>query len=276
MVERRDQEWIPIPAMVDAQTGIVTGMVSHFTIFAVIDKSKLPGFTMEPAWQKVLNQSLAMLQKKSELSEWETYSLARLGYELPSSYLPSLTEELRENGAEFRKVTDLERVILTLVALGADPQDFAGYNLIEKLANHPNMTMQGSNGPAFALIALDSHAFPIPKGAQWNREKLVQWLLAQQNDDGGFSLSKADNAPSDVDMTAMVLQSLAVYQQRADVQETIAAALAWLAEQQLENGGFVNADGVENSESVAQVLIALTSLNIAPMISVLSKQKGMY
>ena len=132
--------------MVDAETGIVTGMVSHFTIFAVIDKSRLPGFTMEPAWQKVLNQSLAMLQKKSELSEWETYSLARLGYELPSSYLPSLTEELRENGAEFRKVTDLERVILTLVALGADPQDFAGYNLIEKLANHPNMTMKGSNG----------------------------------------------------------------------------------------------------------------------------------
>ena len=103
---------------------------------------------------------------------------------------------------------------------------------------------------------------------------MVQWLLAQQNDDGGFSLSKADNAPSDVDITAMVLQSLAVYQQRADVQRAIAAALAWLAEQQLENGGFVNADGVENSESVAQVLIALTSLNIAPDDQRFVKAKG--
>lgn len=270
----KTKEWIPIPASVDAEQGLVIGFTNHFTKFAVIDKSKLPGFKHEPAWQKVLEQSLAFLQNKAELTEWEAYSLARAGYELPASYLNSLEKLIRENKAEFRKVTDLERIILTLTAAGVDPQQFAGYDLIEKLVNHPNMTMQGANGPAFALVALDSKTFSIPQSARWNREKLIDWLLAQQNEDGGFSLAKAVGAPSDVDMTAMVLQGLAIYQERVDVQEAVEKALAWLSKQQLENGGFVNSDGLENSESVAQVLIALTSLHVDPNDQRFVKAKG--
>lgn len=258
------EEWIPIPAVVDAERGLVTGTVTHFTKFAVIDKTKLAGYQEDRRWKDVLHQSIAWLKKKAELSEWEAFGLARAGEDVPSTYLRSLETLIKDNNAQFRKVTDLERIVLTLVALGSDPQDFAGYNLVEQIYNHANMTMQGTNGLAFALIALDSKPFAIAEGAEWNREKLIQALLAEQNEDGGFSLSKATGIKSDVDITAMVLQSLAIYKERRDVQEAIERALSWLSKQQLANGGFANSEGLENSESVAQVMIALTSLDIDP------------
>jgi trimeric autotransporter adhesin len=34
-------QWIPIPAVIDAETGTVSGLVNHFTKFAVINKSKV-------------------------------------------------------------------------------------------------------------------------------------------------------------------------------------------------------------------------------------------
>ncbi|WP_432402874.1 Ig-like domain-containing protein [Wukongibacter sp. M2B1] len=34
-------KWIPIPAVIDARTGLITGMVNHFTKFAVVDKTML-------------------------------------------------------------------------------------------------------------------------------------------------------------------------------------------------------------------------------------------
>ncbi|WP_036705736.1 hypothetical protein, partial [Paenibacillus graminis] len=32
--------WIPVPSVLDAKTGIITGKISHFTDYAVVDRSK--------------------------------------------------------------------------------------------------------------------------------------------------------------------------------------------------------------------------------------------
>ncbi|MFF2091497.1 S-layer homology domain-containing protein [Paenibacillus sp. NPDC058174] len=50
-LNERTGEWIPIPSVLDLKTGLITGKVTHFTKFAVIDRSKLstprPTFTDE-------------------------------------------------------------------------------------------------------------------------------------------------------------------------------------------------------------------------------------
>ena len=55
----------------------------------------------------------------------------------------------------------------------------------------------------------------------------------------------------------MVLSALAPYQDREDVKPAVQKAVAYLYNEQLENGGF-SADGQENSNSVAQAIIGLS------------------
>lgn len=64
-------------------------------------------------------------------------------------------------------------------------------------------------------------------------------------------------------MTAMALTALAPYRERGEVAEAIEGALQCLSEMQLENGCFASW-GSENSESCAQVIVALTALGIDP------------
>ena len=62
-------------------------------------------------------------------------------------------------------------------------------------------------------------------------------------------------------ITAMALQALAKYQDRDDVAEVIEEALNCLSEIQGPEGGY-SSWGSTNSESVCQVIVALTELGI--------------
>lgn len=69
---------------------------------------------------------------------------------------------------------------------------------------------------------------------------------------------------ADPDMTGMAIQALApYYSTNSDVKEAIDKALTAMSNAQNENGGFASWGSV-NSESCAQVLVALTSLGIDP------------
>ncbi len=223
----------------------------------------------EDAYVQTLNNVSNWIQKHVDFTmhdhfhDWDAIALARSGEAVPDGYSKALQAFIKENEGSFRKVTDVERMVLAITALGKDATSFAGYNLIEYIVNHPNMTMQGTNGPVFALIALDANNYTVPEQALWDREKLSQWILEQQNEDGGFPLhlDENENTDSDIDITAMVLQALAPYQDKKEVKEATELALAWLSEMQLDNGGFT-AWGDENSETISQMIIALTALNI--------------
>ncbi|NUU63437.1 DUF4430 domain-containing protein [Paenibacillus agri] len=254
-LNKTTNEWIPVPTTVDAKTGIVTGKVSHFTDYAVIDRS-----LWEPQQDQIKKDiagAVKYITSAETISDWQAIGLARSGNTVPASYLSGLKAQLAEAKGEFRKVTDYERIALAAAAVGSDPQSISGYNLIEKIYNNANMIAQGSNGVIFALTALDSGAYAVPANAQWTRERLVDWLLKQQTKEGGFPLSVGGAA--DIDITAMAVTALSNYKDQALVKAAIDKALGWLSAQQLENGGY-KSYGAENSESVSQVMIALTSV----------------
>lgn len=220
--------------------------------------------------QERARQAGSWIQNYSDFAEadgfldWSAFALARAGQGEPRGYRQVLTDHVRENQGRLRLVTDYSRVIIALTALGANPSEVAGYNLVKKMYNHGGMTNQGTNGPVFALIALDTREHQVPDGAAWDRPRLINWILDQQNEDGGFPLHRGgEGAVSEVDMTAMTLQALASYRSQDRVKAAVDRGLQWLESEQLESGGF-KAQGEENCESVAQVIIALAALGIDP------------
>ena len=196
--------------------------------------------------------------------EWMTIGLARSGRPVPAGYYDNVVEYVKAKAdANERlhqaKVTDNARVILALTAIGKDVTNVGGHNLLKGLDNMDYVQTQGINGPIFTLIALDSHNYPTMGDV--TREKLIKVILAAQLSDGGWDLS-ADKA--DPDMTAMAIQALAPYYKTNEtVKAAVDKALEALSALQRNDGGF-GSWGTVNSESCAQVVVALTALGIDP------------
>lgn len=196
--------------------------------------------------------------------EWMVIGLARSGRTVPAGYYDNVVEYVKAKAdANERlhptKVTDNARVILALTAIGKDVTNVGGHNLLKGLDSMDYVQAQDINGPIFTLIALDSHNYPTMGDV--TREKLIQVILDAQLNDGGWNLS-AENA--DPDMTAMAIQALAPYYKTNEtVKAAVDKALEALSALQRSDGGFDSWDTV-NSESCAQVIVALTALGIDP------------
>ena len=196
--------------------------------------------------------------------EWMVIGLARSGRTVPAGYYDNVVEYVKAKAdANERlhpaKVTDNARVILALTAIGKDVTNVGGHNLLKGLDNMAYVQAQDINGPIFTLIALDSHNYPTMGDV--TREKLIQVILDAQLNDGGWGLS-ADKA--DPDMTAMAIQALAPYYKTNEtVKAAVDKALEALSALQHSDGGF-DSWGTVNSESCAQVIVALTALGIDP------------
>ena len=203
--------------------------------------------------------------------EWVALGLARSGSisdTLAEQYAQAAYQYVKKKGSSTisdSKSTENSRMILALTSIGKDPTNVAGYDLLEPLADLDYVKSQGINGPIFALIALDSHTYDIPKAAtgktQTTREALIDAILAAQLSDGGWNVN---GNGADADMTAMAIQALAsYYSSNAKVKSAIDDALNRLSQMQEANGGYTSW-GTANAESVAQVIVALTSLGIDP------------
>lgn len=201
--------------------------------------------------------------------EWLALGLARSGRSVPAGYYDNVVQYVKANvNANERlhnsKSTDNSRVILALTAIGKDPTNVGGHNLLKGLDSMSYINKQGINGPVFALIALDSHNYPT--FGEVTRDVLIDRILSEQvKADGGWALGGADEKASDVDVTAMTIQALApYYQTNAKVKTAVDKGLTWLSEHQQEDGGFASW-GAVNSESCAQVIVALAALGIDPL-----------
>ena len=196
--------------------------------------------------------------------EWMTIGLARSGRDVPSDYYDAVVDHVKanidENGRlDYARSTENSRIILALTAIGKDVTDVGGYNLLGGLDSMEFIENQGINGPIWALIALDSHDYPT--SGDVTREKLVQTILDAALENGGWALT---GTTADPDMTAMAMQALAPYYDTDEnVRAAVDKALDVLSAAQLPTGGFVSW-GSENSESCAQVIVALTALGIDP------------
>ena len=163
------------------------------------------------------------------------------------------------------KHTEYSRVILALTALGEDATKFTGsngtvYNLVEPLFEKNGSTYrvseQGNNGTAFALIALDSGNYYDNATGTTARNAWIKSLCDAQINNGAWGID-ADFPGSNVDMTAMVVQALAPYcSTNATVKAAVDKAVEWLSAEYQKTGDY------GSSESAAQVIVALSALNI--------------
>ncbi|UIJ64263.1 DUF4430 domain-containing protein [Bacillus cereus] len=200
-----------------------------------------------------------MLQDGIE-SDWVAVALSRSGKNVPIeaklNYVKSVTEKVEKRINRF-SATDLARTIIMMNAMSADPKNVGGHNLVQKL--YESDKVNSVTGYAFALLAFDTKKYEIPVESKWNRVALVEALLNNQHTDGGwtYNSSGSKDSASSVDVSGMVLSALAPYQERSDVKPAIQKAVAYLYNEQLQNGGF-SADGQENSNSTAQAIIGLS------------------
>ncbi|PEB38907.1 DUF4430 domain-containing protein [Bacillus pseudomycoides] len=226
---------------------------------------------------KQLDQAIAKTSKKMMEdgidSDWVAIALARSGNNIPVetkiSYLQSLTQKVEKRVERF-SATDIARTVLAVSAVNGNPTNVAGKNLVQKL--YQSEKLNSVTGYTFALLALDTKKYEVPAGAKWNRAALVKEILNGQHTDGGwtYNVESSKNEASNIDVTGMVLSALAPYQKQPEVKQAVKKAVKYLSNKQLNTGGF-EADGQENSNSVAQAIIGLTITGIDPTSEAFTK-----
>lgn len=237
----------------------------------MVPGAEVPGFDEAYAGAKAYIQSAVSAPVVSYLfGEWAVLGQARAKVPLSEAYIAAYYEKVvayvqKNMGAdgvlvdpESRNptVTDNERIILALTAIGKDPANVGGENLLKALQNKDIMKVTDTsntdiNGLVMGLLALNSRNYT--SDTSW----LVQAVLEQQNKDGSWRASADTKPVGDVDMTAMALQALAPYYKdggNETVNTAVEKALNWLS------GKYRS--GYDSSESCAQVVIALSALNL--------------
>ena len=201
--------------------------------------------------------------------EWTVFGLARAGY-LDDAYADRYYSKFAEyvksvDGVlSTRKYTEYARAALALAAIGKDVRNVEGYDLLTPLTDFENVTKQGVNGAAFALLAMDFYGdWIFPNDGESEAVLPIAYIahiFEQQHEDGGFGLGDE----SDPDITAMALCALANYK-RLDYElgQEFDRAVDYLSSVQQDDGGFVS-DGIVNAESAAQVVTGLCALGIDP------------
>lgn len=253
-------------------TGLLLALV---LVLSLTVPAGAAGLDLEDAVQgsaAYLSKTVSKPQVGSIGGEWAVLALARSGAELPQAYWDNYYAAVEKYVADCggvlheKKYTEYSRVILALTAIGADPTDVAGYNLLTPLGDFDKTVWQGINGPVWALIALDSGEYPMPVNdqakTQATRQMYLEEILSRQLDNGGWNLTdRGGNGQADPDVTGMVLQALSNYQSQAGVKGAVSRALTYLSQTQEADGGYAS-HSTSNSESVVQVIVALTSLGI--------------
>ena len=195
--------------------------------------------------------------------EWAVIGLVRSEAIVPSDYFAAYVERVsdyvkKSSGIlSTRKCTEYSRITLALTMVGQDASSFASYDLTSPLLDYDKVLSQGINGPIWALLALDSGNYAA--GNKEIRQKYVDYILSKQFADGGWNLS---GTSADADITAMALQALAKYQGQSSVKSAVNAALSCLSKMQNNDGSFSSGE-LPTAESCAQVLIALSVLDIS-------------
>lgn len=234
--------------------------------------AEVPGFDEAYAGAKAYIQGAVSAPVVSYLfGEWAVLGQARAKVPLSEAYIAAYYEKVvayvkanigsdgilrKPDDKNTPVITDNERIALALTAIGKDPANVGGENLLKALQNKDIMQVTDTsntdiNGLVMGLLALNSRNYT--SDTSW----LVQAVLAQQNEDGSWRASADTKPVGDVDMTAMALQALAPYYKdggNETVNTAVEKALNWLS------GKYRS--GYDSSESCAQVVIALSALNL--------------
>lgn len=178
-------------------------------------------------------------------ADWLVIYMKESGIEADyEAYNEALDEYLLTAGE--LKATDYERIGLVKACIGVDSSFIT--DVIE------NQTGQsGIMSIIYGLMLAVSNDYVSDDVLC----QIADSLIALQLDDGGWNLN---GQYSDTDVTAMALQALAPLYEHG-YGENIEKGIARLSGLQRDNGGYASY-GIDNSESTAQVLLALCALDI--------------
>ena len=253
---------------------------ARFALILAID-----ALLLAEGWEIALSRALAYIRGIVTMPdfghEWVVLALARSSFDdqdFFDSYYSRIvahmaTQTNNPSRVNTEQSTYTSRVVLAVSAIGRDARDIGRsiggsgpHNLVGVggLADLDWANGLSINNPIYAMIALDTHQFdlPVPGNNITTREALIQRILDEEANGGGWSLMYGGNPTPDI--TGMALQALAPYNNtRADITAAINRAIDWLSQEQTSSGGWLSGN-IENSQGTAQVIIALTALGIDP------------
>ena len=176
------------------------------------------------------------------------------------AYYDSIRAAVKKNGAVLseKRPTANERVSMNLKAIGKDPTDVEGADLMKVVDDYDKIAAQGLNAVIYAIVSANYVGYKLK-----NESNYLEAVIFSQTPEGAFGM---DSAHPDVDVTAMAVQALSAYDGRIEgnknsdprAESAIDRAIEWLQGQQKDDGSFGNA------ESTAQVMIALGCLGKDP------------
>ncbi|MBE6048080.1 MAG: hypothetical protein E7213_06735 [Clostridium sp.] len=246
---------------------------------AIVDKN-----TINIAIKDTVNEIMTRKPEPAFGDEWNIIALARSGENIPQSYYDTYYKSVEQkvlneskkvvpftpdfDKEDWTGVNDLERTIITLNAIGKDPQNVNGINLVNMIFNRENLADEnGVSGLTYALISIDTKNYPEIPGAINTRDSIIKDMLALRTKDGGFSWD-SNAAEADLDTTAMAIQALYKYIDRSEVKEAVDRGLEILKSKQSEEGDYIGHYMNYTYESpctAAQVVVALDNLKMNPI-----------
>ena len=181
-------------------------------------------------------------------AEWSVIALSQSGITDFGDYRAALESYLNEKGSGLSAVTRQKYALALAAACGPN-------TMSRELAKGT------ADGDAVMSLVFGLHlcnnGIAVSDGS--GAEDLVQRLLSAQKEDGGWAVF---GDRGDVDVTAMTLCALAGVRETSEaVSSAVGRALGFLSDRQEVTGDF-GSFGSRNAESTAQVILALSSLDI--------------
>ncbi len=233
-------------------------MLSLPSVWAAAAAELTPGEVMDGILDNALAKSGArdlqqwvdtsLAQGAGTGSEWYVIALVERGEELDYSRFAAALQAYVDS-REVSNAADRERIAVAFLAMGyvSPYTEYAANCSIGKL---------GIMSYVFGL-----HLSNNGVKCSMTSQEIIDVILERRLEDGGWAISGKWGDP---DTTAMVLQALAPHRQDSAVAEAVEGGLAFLSENQLDNGGF-RSFGQECPESICQVLVTLCTLSIDPL-----------
>lgn len=213
-------------------------------------KSEKEKITVEGA----IKSSIEYIKNKKTLNDWDIVALTMANNKSfakeslkGKAFLEDKRKDIKESIDEY-SLTDYAKTVLMLNALGENPYDFEGINLIEKTKALVKEKGQLINAHIWGIIALEA------SNAEYDVKDSINYLHSSQNKDGGFPLilgiGESEKAP---DVTAMAVYAMAMIDKNdSNIDKAINYIESYLKLIEKESK-------YKTAESLSQVIMALVS-----------------
>lgn len=239
-----DQDTIPSSASVITSSKQTTS--SKYTV---------PAPTISPEWNDKLNtlyNNACDWLKQRDNSELFFLAMGCSGKSIDSKQYGTFLSTVSES--TYTELYPLALTAINATFCGIQATNINGIDLIDQIADFPNLQEEDAKALGYALLALNSNPYEVSPEAKNSRKSLVEALLKLQKENGSFLADNDDNALS---FTAIALTALADYNDLSSVRESLNKGLGYL-QAEYQKTRFQN----ESSIVLSQIITALTCLKI--------------